>query len=96
MMTFGLGGLITYFMFAPGVHENHLFWAMLLAFVLWSRLPHLRAVAIGLAIYGTPPPRLAITHGFQGAMIASWISASLRSPRQMTTLPGGGSEARAR
>ena len=44
----------------------------------------------------TPPARLAITHGFHGAMIASWISASLRSPRQMTTLPGGGSEARAR
>ncbi|MEI7479689.1 MAG: hypothetical protein WCK25_05190, partial [Actinomycetes bacterium] len=44
----------------------------------------------------TPPAWLAITHGFHGAMIASWISASLRSPRQMTTLPGGGSEARAR
>jgi hypothetical protein len=51
MMTFGLAGYVAYFTFAPSVHENHLFLAMLLAFVLWSRSPRLGMAAMSLAIY---------------------------------------------
>lgn len=64
MLTFGLGGFTAYFMFAPGVHENHLFLAMLLGFVLWSRQPRLQPVAIGLTIYANL--NLALFYGLAG------------------------------
>ena len=51
IMTFGLAGYVAYFTFAPSVHENHLFLAMLLAFVLWSRSPRLGMAAMSLVIY---------------------------------------------
>jgi transposase-like protein len=39
---------------------------------------------------------LAITHNFVASSKPSWISTSLRKPRQITVLPGGRSLARAR
>lgn len=83
-LTFGLAGLAAYFMLAPSVHENHLFAAMVLAFVLWARKPSMSWAAIGIALFanvnlvvfyglaGTPPfppgPRFALLTGALSAV----------------------------
>lgn len=65
MMSFALAAFLAYFTFAAGVHENHLFGPMLLAFVLWSRNPRFRTVAIALAILANL--NLAVFYGLTGA-----------------------------
>ncbi|MDP1838906.1 MAG: glycosyltransferase 87 family protein [Reyranella sp.] len=65
IMPFALAAFLAYFTFAAGVHENHLFGPMLLAFVLWSRNPRFRTAAIALAIFANL--NLAVFYGLTGA-----------------------------
>ncbi|MGQ0583622.1 MAG: hypothetical protein ACT4O6_16920 [Reyranella sp.] len=65
MLSFALAAFLAYFTFAAGVHENHLFGPMLLAFVLWSRNPHFRTAAIAIAIFANL--NLAVFYGLTGA-----------------------------
>lgn len=83
-LTYGLAGFVAYFMLAPSVHENHLFTAMVLAFVVWARDPSMSWPAIGIALFanvnlmvfyglaGTPPfppsPRFALLTGALSAV----------------------------
>lgn len=64
MLSFALAAFLAYFTFAAGVHENHLFGPMLLAFVLWSRNPRFRTAAIALAIFANL--NLAVFYGLTG------------------------------
>lgn len=64
MMSFALAAFLAYFTFAAGVHENHLFGPMLLAFVLWSRNPPFRTAAIALAVFANL--NLAVFYGLSG------------------------------
>lgn len=65
MMSFALAAFLAYFTFAAGVHENHLFGPMLLAFVLWARNPRFRTAAIALAVFANL--NLAVFYGLSGA-----------------------------
>jgi len=64
-LTYGLAGFATYFMLAPSVHENHLFTAMVLAFVLWARDPSMFWPAIGIALIANL--NLVVFYGLAGA-----------------------------
>ena len=64
-LTCALAGFATYFMLAPSVHENHLFTAMVVAFVLWAREPSMSWPAIGIALFANL--NLVVFYGFAGA-----------------------------
>jgi hypothetical protein len=65
----GLAGFAAYFMLAPSVHENHLFTAMVLAFVLWARDPSMSWLAIGIALFANV--NLVVFYGLAGAPLFS-------------------------
>lgn len=64
MMSFALAASLAYFTFAAGVHENHLFGPMLLAFVLWACNPRFQTAAIALAMFANL--NLAVFYGLSG------------------------------
>jgi hypothetical protein len=51
VMYFALLGFAAYFLFAPGVHENHLFVPMLASLVLWDRDRSFGLAAMALVGY---------------------------------------------
>ena len=53
-------------MLAPSVHENHLFTAMVLAFVLWARDPSMFWPAIGIALIANL--NLVVFYGLAGSV----------------------------
>ena len=53
-------------MLAPSVHENHLFTAMVLAFVLWARDPSKAWPALGIALFANL--NLVVFYGLAGAV----------------------------
>ena len=65
-LTHALAGFATYFMLAPSVHENHLFTAMVLAFVLWARDPSKAWPALGIALFANL--NLVVFYGLAGAV----------------------------
>jgi hypothetical protein len=83
-LAYALAGFAAYFILASSVHENHLFAAMVLAFVLWARDPSMAWPAIGIALFaivnlvlfygvsGEPPfspgPRFALLTGALSAV----------------------------
>jgi hypothetical protein len=68
-LTYGLAGFATYFMLAPSVHENHLFTATVLAFVLWARDRSMAWPAIGIALFANL--NLVVFYGLAGAVLFS-------------------------
>jgi hypothetical protein len=65
-LTYALAGFAAYFMLAPSVHENHLFTAMVLAFVLWARNPSMSWPAIGIALFANL--NLVVFYGLAGVV----------------------------
>ena len=53
-------------MLAPSVHEDHLFTAMVLAFVLWARNPSMSWPAIGIALFANL--NLVVFYGLAGVV----------------------------
>ena len=53
-------------MLAPSVHENHLFTAMVLAFVLWARDRSMSSPAIGIALFANL--NLVVFYGLAGSV----------------------------
>ena len=106
-LTCGLAGFAAYFVLAPSVHENHLFTAMVLAFVLWARDPSMSWAAIAIALFanvnlvvfygfaGTPPfppgPRFALLTGVLSAVATAAFCYALY--RLSAGLPARGSPA---
>lgn len=66
VLAHALAGFAAYFMLAPSVHENHLFTAMVLAFVLWARDPSMSWPVIGIALFANI--NLVLFYGFSGAI----------------------------
>ena len=63
-LVLALLGFAAYFLFAPGVHENHLFVPMVASLVLAQRLPRFGWAALALAIFANL--NLVIFYGFDG------------------------------
>jgi hypothetical protein len=68
-LTHAMAGFAAYFMLAPSVHENHLFTAMVLAFVLWARDPSMAWPSIGIALFANL--NLVVFYGLAGAPLFS-------------------------
>lgn len=65
VLTCSLAGFAAYFVLAPSVHENHLFTAVVLAFVLWARKPSMSWATIGIALFANV--NLVVFYGLTGA-----------------------------
>lgn len=63
-LAFAMAGFAAYYLFAPVVHENHLFVPMLTGFVLWASNPRFASAAIAMAVFANL--NLLVFHGISG------------------------------